>query len=278
MRLIMTVAFLVIGNTASAVPWPILDNPRIESCNGTASPCSSSVYYSHSGAVMVNVNAVGAPVGGQLGTRVEALGVHCEYGNALNGVLPFRKCSWSPASGHAPKTVGKCELRGLNSWELTSDSSCSVESTWGPHSGAGPGGECVIFTNYAWYQSPNGAVATPWGMVTAEQAANSGNRFCSKPLPPNVQCELKLPSLIDHGTLGGGDSSKREDDGELNCGRTPKIDVLVNGDSDTGGVRIRASPVVVNPTTVRIVSEISVGPSAVPGEHSATYVFVASPY
>jgi hypothetical protein len=281
MRLIITVALLVVGSSASAVPWPILGDPRIEQCSnrsGTSGSCSSAVYYSTSGSVMVDVNAVGSPLGGMLGTRVEALGVHCTYGNAMEGNLPFRDCRWSPADGHAPKTVGKCELRGSNSWELTSDSTCSVASTWGSHTGAGPGGECVIFTNYSWVQSPKGAVATTWGMVTAEQAANSGNRFCSKPLPPNVQCELKLPSLIDHGTLVAGGSSKREDDGKIDCGRTPKIDVLVNGDRNTGGVRITARAVVVNASTVRIASEIRVSQSAVPGEHRATYVFVVSPY
>jgi hypothetical protein len=93
-----------------------------------------------------------------------------------------------------------------------------------------------------------------------------------------VHCELKLPSIIDHGTIRAGESSKREDDGAINCGVAPKIDVLVSGDRESGGVRITAAPIIVNATTVRIVSEIKVSDSAVPGEHAATYVFVASPY
>lgn len=276
MRLMITIALLGLTSDACAAPWPVLSNPQITRC-GTSS-CTTDVYYSNGGVYMVDIPGVGTPAGGSGGTNVIAIGVHCAEGNAMTGDLPFRRCGWEKATAHAPNNLGKCTLRGLGSWELTADSNCSVEATWGGHMGAGPGGECVVFSNSAPRGFDFNPVNTPWGWITAEQAANSGNRFCAKPLPPNVRCELRLPSVIDHGVVLVGESSKREDDGEIDCGRTPKIDVLVNGDRDTGGVRITAAPVVVNATTVRIVSEIRVSSSAVPGEHNAAYVFVASPY
>lgn len=260
--------------SATASPWPILKDPRIVSCTDyIEGPCAGKVMYANSGITMVDVIGVGTP---DRGKRLDIIpvGLHCHNGNAMTGVLPFRQCAW--ASGHAPAIVTKCQLVSHDSWELTADSTCQVTADGGSHTGAGPGGECVMFV-----QSPRTStdpLATPWGPVSAVQAANSGNRFCSKPLPPSVTCELQLPSVIDHGPVRAGETSKREDNGSVNCGGSPKIDVLVNGDRDTGGVRITALPFVVNPTTVRITSEINVSSSAVPGEHSATYVFVASPY
>lgn len=279
MRLIMVLCGLLHATWAYSVPWPILMDPKITTCrdSNTLGPCTQGVYYSTSGVQMIEVAPVGSPNVGNVTTDVRPVGVHCQTGNALIGVFPFGSCSWRDYD-HRPDLVGTCRLKDLTSWSLTQDSNCAVASTWGYHSGAGPGGECVVFTNTSRRGTVNRSVNTPWGALTADQAANSGNRFCSKPLPPTVTCELQLPSLIDHGQLRAGETSKRTDDGVVHCGGAPKIDVLVNGDRDVGGVRISATPLVVNQTSVRITSEITVSSSAVPGEHSATYVFVASPY
>ncbi|RTF37946.1 hypothetical protein D9B83_12750 [Serratia marcescens] len=279
MRLIITLALFMFVREGGAVPWPVLMDPKIVSCDDQyKNPCSANVQYYSAGVMMIDVLAVGQPNAAKTGTLVHPVGVHCNTGNALVGNLPFKNCKWLSDDTHRPPLVGKCELKSPNSWTLTSDSDCSVRSTllWG-HYGAGPGGECVVFTNTI-YPQAQGVVNTPWGAITATQAANSGNRFCSKPLPPNVTCELDLPNIIDHGEVRAGDSSKRVDEGQIKCGLTPKIDVLVNGDRDTEGVRISTTPLIVNPTTVRITTEITVSNSAVAGEHSATYVFVASPY
>ncbi|AXK22906.1 Putative membrane protein [Serratia marcescens] len=278
MRLIIALALFVYIPVGGAIPWPILLDPKIDRCSGPVSnPCSSSVSYTVAGVIMTDVLPVGPSNPGNTGKRVYPVGVHCQTGNALVGKLPFGTCTWRNDLAHRPQLLGKCELRDPNSWVLTSDSDCSVQSAWSGHSGAGPGGECVVFTNSTSVVG-GGVVNTPWGGLTAMQAANSGNRFCSKPLPPNVTCELDLPNIIDHGEIRAGDSSKRVDEGQINCGLTPKIEVLVNGDRDTEGVRISTTPLIVNPTTVRITTEITVSNSAVAGEHSATYVFVASPY
>lgn len=278
MRLTITLTLLLYMPWVHSSPWPVLLDPKIESCDERlSSPCSWFVDYSHKGVVMIDVSPLAPSNSPQTGTSVTPVGVHCESGNTLVGDLPFRGCVWADDSGHRPQLLGKCELRDLKSWELTPDSDCSVAPTWGWHGGAGPGGECVVFTNTS-RVSASGAINTPLGLLTAVQVANSGNRFCSKPLVPNVKCELNLPNIIDHGAVRAGDSSKRIDEGQVDCGLTPKIEVLVNGDRDTGGVRISTTPLVVNPTTVRITSEITASSSAVAGEHSATYVFVASPY
>lgn len=278
MRLIIGLALLVNIPTGHSYPWPILQDTKITSCLGDPwNPCSRTVAYSTSGVVMTEVNAVGPANPGGTGIMVIPVGVHCNKGNAMVGDKTFSECRWSAGGSHSPRLFGKCELRDPNSWELTSDSTCVVDTSWYGHSGAGPGGECVVFTNTSNVYSGS-ALNTPWGILTAMQAANSGNRFCSKPLPPSVKCELNLPNTLDLGAIRAGDTAKRVDEGQVDCGLTPKIEVLVNGDRDIGGVRISTTPLVVNPTTVRITSEITVSNSAVAGEHSATYVFVASPY
>lgn len=278
---LLSLALCLLSFEAPAIPWPMIQDSRITSCeSGPQGPCSHKVYFANSGTIFSEVVATGKPNAANTGTRVRTIGVHCEEGNALTGDLPFRKCVWRPGHSPNPVSIWYCQLESLTSWKLSSTAAenCPAVGTWGSHSGAGPGAECVVYTNTNLAGSDLASVNTPWGMLDAGVAANSGNRYCYKPLPPNVQCELGLPAVIEHGVVQAGQSSKRDDDGYVDCGGTPKIDVLVNGDRDVDGVRIYAMPRIVNATTVRITSEISVSSSAVPREHSATYVFVASPY
>ncbi len=270
-KVLLMVALLYAGY-AYSTPWPILGDVKIISCRDSSSgPCTVDVYYSTSGTVMVDVIPVGPPLWTH--PYLDVVGVYCYGGNALTGDLPFKACQFSAGANHAPTLSGKCKVKRLDSWELTPDSDCTVLPTWGAHHGAGPGAQCVIFGFI-----DAGMIYTPWGWLTPEQAANGSNRFCVKAQPPSVTCNLSLPAEIQHGVLRPGETSKRIDDGTIDCGASPKVDVLVNGDGERGGVRITAVPAVVNQTQIRITSEVTVSPSAAGGDYSAMYVFVASPY
>ena len=201
----------------------------------------------------------------------------CLWGNGYLGVR-FRGCGWVRSWATTPRLLSKCELKSLESWELTHDSTCTVETAWGPQvDGAGPGAECVVFAQVT-RGTHSETIHTPWGAMNAELISNSGHPVCRKALPPNVNCEISLPPVIDHGIVKPGDSSRREDYGVINCGGSPKVDVLVNGDTDKDGVKIKASAHVDTSTQLRIVSEVSVGRDTNTGGYSAAYVFVASPY
>lgn len=282
MRLLLALLIATTPPTITAAQWPVLNSPRMVSCGdsgGANSPCDIGQTYENNGVIFIDVGrGVGTPSSGpNVSTGVRPAGVRCAGGNAMTGRLPFTSCFFRYENYNRPQPTGKCELKNMDSWELTADSTCDVVRAWGGQQGAGPGAECIVFTNTT-NSSQRSAVNTPWGVLSAEQVANSGGQYCNKSLPPNVTCELRLPSLIDHGDVRVGELSKREDEGSIECGSSPKIDLLVNGDRDSGGVRITATASVINKTTVRITSEISVGSNAVTGVHSATYVFVASPY
>jgi len=177
---------------------------------------------------------------------------------------------------HTPQLLSKCKLKSTNSWELTPDSTCFTQQAWGPHSGAAPGGECVMFvqSNLA---ASTGAQRTPIGLITPNDAANNGNNFCAKALPPSVTCELMAPSVIDLGVVRPGESSQQDDFGEISCGEAPKITKLVDGDKDYNGVKISVEPTVIDSTKLRINSTVTVSSDAKAGDYSATYVFIASP-
>ncbi|WP_163333701.1 hypothetical protein [Enterobacter bugandensis] len=58
-------------------------------------------------------------------------------------------------------------------------------------------------------------------------AANSGNRFCVKPLPPNTKCELLLnDTLLDHGVLASKGVSTASVNGFIECGVKPVVEIV----------------------------------------------------
>lgn len=279
MKLLIALALLVYIPIGHSVLWPVLMDSRIDSCDDTPwTWCSQNVRYSSAGTTMVNVNPIATPNAPDTRQSVSAVGVRCLSGSALLGI-PYSNCHWNYFY-EKPNTYTKCQLKDMNSWELTSDSTCMTGPTWGPSSGASAGYQCVLFTNNYMVgddRSPE-FVNTPWGRISAVQAANGRNNYCSKPALPNTSCDINLPTIIDHGIMHPGESSRRTDDGRINCGQAPHIGVLVNGDTNSGGVRISATPLVMSSSTVRVISEVTLSKSATAGVHRATYVFVVSPW
>ncbi|CVG82494.1 Uncharacterised protein [Serratia marcescens] len=265
-----------LSTAANGAAWPYVDNPRIIHCtNGSQGKCSNSVFYQSDGVVFIDIAPVGRP-DPALGTKIRALGIHCYYGNSVTG-KPFSGCSWvNPWQvRHAPQVTGKCELKNTNAWELTPDSTCST-SHWAQHAGAGPGGECVIFTQVPKIQGR--LLNTPFGMLAPDTVANSGNRFCQKALPPDVRCDLDIPNSIDHQTLPPRGSNSVTVVGSIACGATPVVEI-VGGDVVVlgAGVKSRLSTNVTSAAAVALTSKLTVT-NAAPGEYRGAAVVRVSPY
>ena len=260
---------LLFSSYSYSVMFPVLPGLRITGCQD-APVCRYGKTYASSPTLLIPVTPLNSPYP-TMGTEIVPAHLNCLYGTPP--ISPYDRCTWS----RHVRPTGKCRLKSINSWELTSDSTCSVQTTWGPANDAStPSSECVIFGQTSGTNNTN--IVTPWGMFNAKETANAPHPFCIRPTPPNVTCEISLPPIIDHGNLSVGDTSRREDDGVINCGGAPMVTVLVDGNSNTNGVQISATPIVVSKTRLRIVSEITTRATAGPGAYSATYVIVASPY
>lgn len=267
--------FLILACPSYATLHPVLISPRISSCQQPA--CAASVVYDWGTSTLVDIFEASKP-DPSLGTELVAMGMHCNVGSMLTGT-PFSGCLFTRRVGHNP-TLLNCRLRSTDSWELTSDSTCNVRND-GPgndkHSGAGPGGECVVFVQA---KSPTnvGTLLTIHGLLESNNVANSGNRFCQKPIPPAVQCEVTLPAVIDHGVMGPKGASSVSVNGEIRCGAKPVV-TFASGNTLTlaPGVTTQLYSKLVGERQIQITSDLKTN-NAAPGAHSASTVVVVSPY
>lgn len=273
--------FLTVSYTSHAVLHPVLTNPRITECRdevpnmNTDGPCSLYVRYDWGPSTMIDILPNGVPYA-QLGTELVAYGMHCQRGNMLTGT-PFSECTFVTDQSHAPK-LSNCRLKNTDSWEISSDSTCDVTTInyASGHSGAGPGGECVIFAQRKII--PGGVVNSIHGILDANTVANSGNRFCQKPLPPSVECDISLPDMIDHGVIGPNSSSTITLDGTISCGSHPVVSFVPGSGIDLApGVTTRLSSKLSSGGRIQITSDLKTNNGA-PGAHRASVVVLVSPY
>lgn len=278
----LTTAILSAPITSTAVLHPVLTNPRILQCQNSHwsnlqpsdGPCSYRVTYDWGPRALLDIPPIGTP-DAALGTDLVAIGMHCQRGNILTG-SPFSGCSFSKDPGHTPN-LSNCRLKSTRSWEITADSTCDVVRAGGsPHSGAGPGGECVLFVQHQ--ATYNGVVNSIYGILDANLVANSGNRFCQKPLPPTVTCDISLPDMIDHGVIGPNSSSTATVDGTIMCGSDPVVSFVPGGGIDLApGVTTRLSSKLSSGGRIQITSDLKTNNGA-PGAHRASVVVLVSPY
>lgn len=274
---VVTIVVTVWGTSSDvyAVLHPVLVDPIIYYCRaGAEGPCSADVRYSSQGSQLMDlVPAVPPLVGG--GTHLIPWGIHCTYGNSVIGV-PFSECRFlKPEMDHSPN-MGTCRLRDETSWDLTPASDCVTTSPWGPHTGAGPGGECVLFAQM--FQAGGGSLHTIYGVVTADQAANAGSRFCQKALPPDVVCSVDLPPTIDHGVVAPNSSSVVYVDGRVDCGGKPRVSIVGGEVVPVGpGLTTTLSADVAGANALRITSSLR-AVNARPGPHHTSVIVRVSPY
>ncbi|MFP2167258.1 hypothetical protein ACLEYI_20155 [Enterobacter ludwigii] len=258
----------------NAIRWPSLSDPVIMSCDNKT--CTSRVWYSHSGTVFQEQPELIKPPS-VTSRYIHTYGIHCESGSKLPGYeSPFSGCYWASESAiHAPYVRTECIRISNESWELTNSSTCSTDSWYGPHSGAGPGGECVLFGILE-----GNILYTPMGALDAATVAHSGNRFCVKPLPPATKCDLQLnDTILDHGVLTPNASSTASVTGVIDCGEKPVVEFV-------GGADFTIAPGVngslnadVDTTTNKITINSRVTTvNAKGGEYSASKVITVTPW
>jgi hypothetical protein len=259
-----------ITTNTQAIPFPTMTHVEITSCkNSPLGECTDSVYYAGTSEIL----EMGTPVTLPTSKLVRAVGVHCARGDKSKGI-PYSLCSWV-IGGHAPRTTD-CTLKSLSSWELTPTSTCSTAPTWGTHSGAAPGGECVMFGNFS---TGDVMLLTPYGHHTAESVANGGNRFCIKPLPPGTACDVVLPPIIDHGSMVTGTRDTKYIDGKVDCGQSTVVNVVGSPNITLApGVSTKISTSMSTATDLRIQSDMNVEASALSGDYSASVIIAVSPY
>jgi hypothetical protein len=263
---------LLFTNVAYPTPFPMV-TPIIQSCiSGTMGPCSQQVHYASTGTKFVDIPPNRLNLTDRRGTlELVTVGIHCDLGRAGG---PYSACTFM-TDGHAPALTSKCSLVSYGSWELTSNSTCSTQTSWGVHGGAAPGAECVVFAQ-------GGTVnlytaQTVYGNLSAYQIANSGNSYCTKPLPPNVRCTVNLPEEINHGAISPMEQNTASIRGALNCGISPRVE-FVGGEKLTLGDGV--TTVLSSDTSVRgvitLTSSITTNGAAA-GAYQGSTVLVVSP-
>jgi hypothetical protein len=274
LRLTTLLCLTILWSTGSfGLRYPVMTHAEITQCRSSEQgECSSGVYYAGTSA-MVDVGSALIPPISTPRLDIAAHGVHCDQGSSLLG-KPFNKCVWRTDHGsHAPKTEN-CVRVSKDSWELTAGSTCQTASTWALHSGAGPGGECVMFGF-----TSGSLLQTPFGTMDATTVANSGNRFCIKPLPPGTKCDITLPSVIDHGVMLTGTSDQKYVDGVVDCGIAPAVTIVGTPVITLSpGVVSKLSAIMQSKSNLRIQSDMSVSPTAKPGAYTSVIVVSVSPY
>lgn len=267
---------LIAPSCAYALRWPVLIDERIvySENGGTA-----WVYYQTSGSMMVSAPERSDP--GLFKTvDVVPWGIHCNEGDKPSN---FNHCSWSrPSNDHSPKRIGYCETIRIGSWILTDRSTCTVStSVFGPHNGAGPGAECVVFGKGPENESTlsTNVISTPWGDLSALQVATSGNSYCTKPAPPKTVCSVMIANdgVINHGTVAPTSTSIQTLAGNIDCGGTPSLHIIGGEQVDLGGgVKATLSLQDVSSSGFTLHSVVR-AVNAIPGPHKAAALLVVSP-
>lgn len=256
---------------ARAVLFPVMTEISITSCStstpgGGSVPCAAYVNYAGHTAIL----DIGQPTNAPLPLlKLDSLGIHCQSGDRQTG---FSKCNWNKPAIHSPH-MSDCTLKGDGTWSLVDPSACVFSTTWGAHNGAGPGAECVVYGQYVSLTTVN----TPNGAIDATQAANSGNRNCAKPLPPNTPCTVQLVGDMHHGVMQPHGQNRVTARGSLDCGATPSV--ILIGPSElplAEGVTTHITVSTPSQNEIVVTSDMTtVG--AHPGTYSANAVIAVSP-
>jgi hypothetical protein len=120
---------------------------------------------------------------------------------------------------------------------------------------------------------------TPYGVISALSAANGGDRFCQKPLPPGVTCDIQLPNpVLDHGVMVPTARSVRKINGTVDCGANPKITFVGGGDLNiAAGIHTKLTALLTNESRLEISSDLTTT-NAPAGEHQGSTILVVSPW
>ena len=254
---------------ARAIIWPTIDDIRITECElGPEGPCSNSLYYS--GKVEMREQGEPSVPVRPAKSRLEIVGIHCYYGG--NG-KPLRTCSWWNIPSHHPMMITPCNFADDLHWDIKDATQCTFETRWGPHTGAGPGGECVMA---GVLPQGKGLLYTPWGALDATVVANTGARNCAQPMAPEEGCSVGTLQSLIHGALGPTANDIRTTYTSVSCGLSPKVTIV-------GGSTLNLGPGVSTTLTAKIEeqrlavrSDLTIT-GAKPGSYSGQAIIMVSP-
>ena len=278
MRIFLLIILIFVPHAwAASVLWPIA-GPILISCNS-----GSSCYYPtgtmyrnitlrSSGSSMAFVDI--DPTTRRYSTSVKPFMLRCGRftTNSVGGQSYLCQTVRGDRMG---LTSTKCELKSLTSWELTSDSTCSLNSTTLSNISTSPGGECIFFgtddgrTGY-------GITGVPYTITMREWDFH--DQHCAAMIPPEVSCTLTLPNgnVIDHGISGPTGGSRRELGLDVQCGSSPLVYVLGSEDASLGaGVSTRLS-IGTAGGAYSLISDLTIS-AAAPGDYHASVVVVVAP-
>lgn len=275
MKKILTFIFLITSLPASAVPWPLVTNEKIVSCRDGyyAGPCSQDVKIA--GTIgLIDVKPV-IQATSAMRASAQWFAIHCQYGSAMTGDLPFRDCKWvTGINEHMPNINGDVIID--KNWNVLEGNHYTGDFiTHGKgHYGAGPGAECRSFGVWAGSE----LLRTPFGILSATTIANSGNTYCVKAIPPDYQCDLVIPNEIFH-TISGPGVDEITVHGTADCGKNPQISIVGGGDTVfapglTGTLKVNLDQ---SGSLVSLTSIVT-NTGSEPGEYSGNQVIIVSPW
>ncbi len=173
----------VAGATHGA-DWVQGEIQYILSCTDSPYDCTRGVMYqANIQASMYNAPVeIVRPLGGP-----RAYAVTCRSGNKSAG---FNGCDWTARAPTHPNCRFKrygTDMVDAFDWDLGPECNSGWSTTYGPHSGAGPGFECLVVGILQ-----GQGLHTPWGVLSAQQMANSNSPFCMRPKSwPMDKCTMK---------------------------------------------------------------------------------------
>jgi len=262
----------LISWSAMGVQYPHMTSVRVTSCGN--STCEYRVTFESGGTLKTNIEPRTVRPNPYMGTELIPVGTNCQYGDRSAGI-PYKNCQWD--SRYAPPMTGRCHLRNSGTWEVNETDTCSTAMSWTLQN-VKPEGLCIVFAQRHPTDPQTYKLWTPWGELSAEVAANSGGEYCIKPLPPTVQCKMNLPPSVDHGVVAPGTSSEVAAYGDIDCGGSPKLDVMGAGIVQRDGVEYTVVPTLESINRVRIATSVKVGQNTSGGGYETSFVIVAAPY
>lgn len=256
------------GSTHGA-DWLQGEIQYILSCTDSPYDCTQGVMYQ----AYIQTSYYNAPVEIVRPSGVpRAYSVTCKEGSQWDS---FKGCSWT---GRAP-THPNCRFARSGTamvdaydWDLGPECVSGWSTTYGPHSGAGPGFECLVVGILH-----GGVLYTPWGVLSAQQMANSNSHFCMRPKTwPMDKCTMK-PLQDFTFTLGTTGADRGGYTVGVDCKSSFKVRVE-GGDTFTLGPGVTGNLSFQNMWDRMYVSARVEAENAKPGTYRASKVIVLEPY
>ncbi|WP_273855318.1 hypothetical protein [Serratia liquefaciens] len=225
---------------------------------------------------------------------LEILGISYSYANSITEIKTARPvkawtltcttwgeggsihfCSW----GHLISVVDekKCTVEP-GKVILPAGSDCSLKSNrYSTSAGNFNLNQCITFGVSISGDRPKDII-TPLGVLNADTIYQTNDpRICNIVVPPGVECEIQIPTHIDHSIMAQNTESRREVNIHTKCGNSPKF-TIAGGEEQFIDNDILSSVSVRNVGNNQFILESKLQVyAAQPGDYQRTVVVIASP-